>query len=133
MSVILTELEARIVEALKEQQRTINATAKALGLSDDRTRRAFRRLAEMGVIEQQFRRGPWTVLIDTYEIGDGTDSKEPDPPIDVDTSAISEDVRRYILSHAHRVPRSVLARRTGVPKLKLNQLLMEERGELQRA
>ncbi|WP_274362733.1 hypothetical protein [Paenibacillus thermotolerans] len=124
---IITEREAKVLEVIRANGKIIRKDiVKILDLSRDIVDRVIARLISVNALSQ-LGRGKYKVLIDQYEIGN-VEKVEITNPIVLDTTNIPAHIREYIKAHDPYVSRSKLSRRTGVPKLLLNQLLYEIKG-----
>jgi hypothetical protein len=122
---LFTAVEAKVFEQLRENgKQSICIIAGNLGLREELVSRVVNRLRAKNAISQ-LGRARYEVMIGNYEVGDELPEQETYEPINIDTSVISSEMREYVLAHAPYIRRSVLAKRTKIPKLLLNQLLYE--------
>jgi hypothetical protein len=123
---LLTETEAQVFELFREDgKKSIRVISELLTVTHDVASKLVHKLVATGAVNQTGR-GRYEVAIVEYEIGELPEPPQINyKPIDVDTSSVPTNVREYILAHAPYMSRSDLVKKTGIPKVKLNMLLIE--------
>ncbi|MFK7692884.1 hypothetical protein [Paenibacillus sp. HJGM_3] len=124
---VLTEHQARVFDAIKQGSGEVSKSElirllQRYGVSDYHIQRTVEVLIDKQAIAR-VRKGVYKALAQTYLIAEP--AREQAESITINTT-IPRGKMLYIVNNYGKFPRSELARRAGISKLVLNQVLLEQ-------